>query len=174
MHLVSKARRTLKLLLFAFLIFPAGLCNADPQKELTYKAALAEIEIDQIIVDLKEPTDLSELTELVIKADSLVENYKSALTKIIDERLIRERGIDSLEEDVVEAIKLDEEERNAYGLELTEHSPATKSLIESLNEAVIQKNRAVEITISKDKGLIRLSTKRDFIKKYVNSRIENM
>jgi len=43
----------LKFYLLAFLIASAGVCNADPKMELAYKAEFAEIEMDQIISDLK-------------------------------------------------------------------------------------------------------------------------
>ncbi|MFG0720860.1 hypothetical protein ACF8PU_04125 [Pseudomonas sp. GLN_6] len=164
----------LKFYLLAFLIAYAGVCNAGPEKELAYKAAFAEIEMDQIISDLKGVVEFSELTDLVIKADSLVASYKSALIKAVDTRLMKERNIAALEERVVEAIALDQKERNEYGWDFVGHSPITNSLIEELNVAVNEKNEAVEREFSIDKGLIMLSTKRDYIKKYVDARIGGM
>lgn len=164
----------LKFYLLAFLIAYAGVSNADPNKELAYKAAFAEIEMDKIISDLKGVVELSELTDLVIKADNLVAKYNSALIEAVDTRLMKEKNIAALEEGVVEAIALDQDERNEYGWDFAGHSPITNSLIEELNVAVTEKNEAVKRELSADKGLIMLSTKRDFIRKYVDARISGM
>ncbi len=160
----------LRAVLFFCVAVYAGICSADAQKDLAYHAAFAEIEMDGLIKEVRTVVDLSKLVDFVIKADDIVSKYKSALIAVLDERLMIERDITSQEADVNEAIFLDQQEREEYGWDNVGHSPATVMLIEKLNNSVAEKNKDIEIEISRDRALIALSTKRDFVKAYVDSR----
>lgn len=151
----------------------ASYGELDPRQVVGYRAAIAEIEMDELVQRLRGEKEILDIIDVGLKADLLVLEFEEFLASKLGEEIAAHLGIYELEGAIEEGLRLDAEERELLSLGDVGHSESTMMLMRGYSDLSVRKEEMVRRELDRHEALIGLKTKQHLIREFIKVKVDS-